>query len=158
MHGNQHPAYSPTQQSFQKQGPPWILWLGIGLGGVVLLVVAGVGMVVLGTWTRETFSLQAAETIHKVGENGVQAPRLLEKIEPQYTEEASEAELQGTIVMSVEVHPDGRAYNLRLERGLGMGLDENAMEAVKQWKFQPAVKDGEPVAVSAKIEVNFKLK
>ena len=46
---------------------------------------------------------------------------------------------------------------MRIERGLGMGLDQRALEAIKQWRFQPAVKDGEPVAVSARVEVNFRL-
>jgi len=119
-------------------------------------------LLLVGHWTRSSFPLipqaQAAERVYKVGEDGVAAPRLLKKIDPEYTQEAEDANLEGTIVLSVEVHADGRAYNLRIERGLGMGLDERAIEAIKQWKFQPAMKGDEPVAVSARIEVNFKRK
>ncbi len=117
-------------------------------------------LLLVGHWTRSSFPIlpqaQAAEKIHKVGEDGVSSPKLLEKVEPKSTPEAKEAKLEGTIVISVEIHPDGRAYNIRIEEGLGMGLDENAIEAIKQWKFRPGMKGGEPVAVSAMIEVNFR--
>jgi TonB family protein len=59
--------------------------------------------------------------------------------------------------MNVEVHPDGRAHNLQIERALDPGLDQNALEAVSAWRFQPATKDGRPVAVKATIEINFRL-
>jgi TonB family protein len=113
-----------------------------------------------GRWARDAFPsrLQAAQgTVHKVGEDGVKAPKLLTKVEPQYTDEASEAKLEGTVILKLEVHPDGRAYNIRVERGLGMGLDEQAISAVEQWTFEPALKDGEPVTVAATVEMNFKL-
>ena len=56
------------------------------------------------------------------------------------------------------VMPDGRATNIRVEKGLGMGLDERAVEAVKQWRFKPALgPDGKPVAVALTIELTFRL-
>ena len=61
------------------------------------------------------------------------------------------------MVLSVEVGPDGLAHNARVLRGLGLGLDENAIDAISQWRFRPAVKDGQPVTVPATIEVNFRL-
>jgi len=63
----------------------------------------------------------------------------------------------GTVVLAVEVEPDGAPHNIRVVRGLGFGLDENAIDAVSQWKFQPGMKDGVPVTVAATIEVNFRL-
>jgi protein TonB len=55
------------------------------------------------------------------------------------------------------VGADGRPRGLKVERGLGMGLDEKALEAVRTWKFEPAEKDGKPVAVMISVEVAFRL-
>jgi len=93
---------------------------------------------------------------YRVG-NGVSAPILLFKKEPEYSEEARKAKYQGTVVLSIEVDPSGRAVNPRVLRSLGLGLDEKAVEAVRQWKFKPGYKDGKPVTVAATIEVNFRL-
>ncbi|MCY4585953.1 MAG: M56 family metallopeptidase [Bryobacterales bacterium] len=95
-------------------------------------------------------------TLERVG-NGVSAPRLLNKVEPVYSEEAREAKVQGTAVLKVEVWPDGKAHNIRVVRGLGSGLDEKAVKAVEQWEFEPGLKDGEPVRVAATVEMNFRM-
>lgn len=94
--------------------------------------------------------------VYRVG-GGVTAPALLYKVEPEYSEEARKAKYQGTVVLYVEVDPNGRAVNPRVVRSLGLGLDEKAIEAVKKWKFRPGYKDGHPVTVAATIEVNFRL-
>ncbi len=94
--------------------------------------------------------------VFRVG-GGVTAPSLLWKKEPEYSEEARKAKHQGTVVLYIEVTPDGKASNMKVVKSLGLGLDEKAMEAVKQWKFQPGKKDGKPVTVAATIEVNFRL-
>jgi TonB family protein len=86
------------------------------------------------------------------------APRLIHKVDPEYTQEARDAGLEGTVVVSVEVGTDGKAHEGRIERSLGMGLDEKALEAVKAWTFEPGTRDGEAVAVRATIEMNFRLK
>ena len=91
------------------------------------------------------------------GGRGVSAPTLLYKEEPDYTEEARTAKLQGTVVLSVEIDPTGTATNFKVVRRLGLGLDEKAVEAVKKWKFKPSDKDDTPVTVAATIEVNFHL-
>ena len=88
---------------------------------------------------------------------GVTAPKVLHKMEPEYTEEGRVAKYQGTVVLAVEIDPNGVAQNIRIVKGLGFGLDENAVTAVQQWRFQPATKDGAPVTVQASIEVNFRL-
>jgi TonB family protein len=88
---------------------------------------------------------------------GVTAPQLLLKIEPQYTEEARAAKFQGSVVLYIEVGPDGLAHNLHVLRSLGFGLDQKAMDAVGQWQFQPGMKNGVPVTVQATVEVNFRL-
>jgi len=88
---------------------------------------------------------------------GVTAPVVLHKVEPEYSEEARKAKYQGTVLLYVEVDPSGRATNIHVQHSVGLGLDEKAIEAVKQWKFKPGYKDGKPVTVAATIEVNFRL-
>ena len=94
--------------------------------------------------------------VYRVG-GGVSAPSLIYKKEPEYSEEARKAKYQGTVTLYVEVDPSGRAVNIKVLHSLGLGLDEKAIEAVKQWKFKPGMKDGKPVTVAASIEVNFRL-
>ena len=72
-------------------------------------------------------------------------------------EEARKAKYQGTCVLWLVVGPDGRPRDIRVARSLGLGLDEKAIEAVKTWKFEPAMKDGKPVAVQINVEVSFRL-
>ena len=84
-------------------------------------------------------------------------PSVLAKVDPEYTEEARFAKYAGTVVLTVEIFPDGTAQNLRVVKALGLGLDEKAVEAINKWRFKPGTKDGEPVTVAAQIEVNFKL-
>jgi len=93
---------------------------------------------------------------YRVG-GGVSAPRAIFSPDPEYSEEARKAKYQGTVVLWVVVGADGRPHDLRVTRSLGLGLDEKAMEAVRTWKFEPAKKDGQAVAVQVNIEVNFRL-
>ena len=92
----------------------------------------------------------------KVG-GGVSAPRVLYAPDPEYSEEARKAKYQGTVVLWLIVGADGRPRDIRIARSLGMGLDEKALEAVKLWKFEPAEKGGQAVAVQINIEVRFRL-
>ena len=94
--------------------------------------------------------------VYRVG-GGVTAPVLLYKKEPEYSEEARKAKYQGTVLLYIEVDPSGKAVNIRVQHSLGLGLDEKAIEAVRQWKFKPGYKDGKPVTVAATFEVNFRL-
>jgi TonB family protein len=89
--------------------------------------------------------------------NGVAPPALISKTEPSYTEEARAAKIQGTVVLNVVVGADGSAQQMSVLRSLDPGLDQKAMETVGTWKFRPGMKDGQPVAVQATIEVNFRL-
>jgi TonB family protein len=70
----------------------------------------------------------------------VSAPRLIYKVEPEYSEEARQAKLQGTVLLYVEISPEGKATNMKVLHSLGFGLDEKAMEAVTRWKFKPGMK------------------
>ena len=84
-------------------------------------------------------------------------PVLLFKVEPEFSEEASKAKLQGVVTLYAEVDTNGRLQNIRVTRGLGLGLEDKAIEAVKQWRFRPGYRDGKPVVEAAIIEVNFHL-
>jgi TonB family protein len=94
--------------------------------------------------------------VYRVG-GGVSAPAVLDHPDPEYTEQARAAKLQGTVLLYIEIDPTGKATNIKVQRGLGLGLDEKAIEAVSKWKFKPGQKDGMPVTVQATIEVNFRL-
>jgi periplasmic protein TonB len=88
---------------------------------------------------------------------GVSAPRAIYAPEPEFSEEARKAKYQGVCTLGLVVGVDGRPTNIRVLSSLGMGLDEKAIEAVKNWKFEPAKKDGHPVPVEIALEVDFHL-
>ena len=88
---------------------------------------------------------------------GVSAPRAIFAPDPEYSEEARKAKYQGTVVLYMIVGPDGRARDIRVVRSVGMGLDEKAIDAVRTWKFDPARRDGQAVAVQINVEVSFRL-
>ncbi len=94
--------------------------------------------------------------VYRVG-GGVSAPRQLYSPDPEYSEEARKAKYQGTVILTITVGPDGRVHDPRVTRSLGLGLDEQALKAVQSWTFEPAKKDGVPVAVLVSVEVNFRL-
>lgn len=91
------------------------------------------------------------------GEGPLVGPSVLYKQEPEFSEEARRAKVQGTIVVEVVVGTDGKAHDIRVRNSLGLGLDEKAVEAVSQWRFRPAMRAGKPIATGATIYVNFRL-
>jgi len=84
-------------------------------------------------------------------------PVPIRKNDAVYSEEARKAKWQGTSFLSVEVDASGRVTNVDVIRKLGLGLDEKAVEAVKQWQFKPGTKDGKPVAVQVQVDMSFRL-
>ena len=88
---------------------------------------------------------------------GVSAPRVISRVDPEFSEEARKAKYQGTCTLMLVVDASGRPTNIRVANSLGMGLDEKAIEAAKKWRFEPAMKDGHPVAVEIALEVDFHL-
>ncbi len=87
----------------------------------------------------------------------VSAPTLISKIEPEYSEEARRAKYSGSILLSVVVDQHGIPRDIKVIRGVGLGLDEKAIEAVTRWRFRPGMRHGHPVAVQAQVEVSFRL-
>jgi periplasmic protein TonB len=94
--------------------------------------------------------------VYRIG-GGVSAPVPIFKPEPEYSEEARKAKYQGSVTLAIVILADGSTSNIRVIRPLGLGLDEKAIEAVTKWRFRPSMKDGKAVAVSANVEVNFRL-
>jgi periplasmic protein TonB len=94
--------------------------------------------------------------VFRVG-GGVSAPRPVFTPDPEYSEEARKAKYQGVCVLWMIVGPDGKPRDVKVARTLGMGLDQKAIEAVRNWRFDPAMKDGKPVAVQINVEVSFRL-
>ncbi|MBV8630951.1 MAG: energy transducer TonB [Silvibacterium sp.] len=88
---------------------------------------------------------------------GVSAPQVIYSVDPEFSDEARRAKYQGICVVSVIVDAQGNPRNVRVVRPLGMGLDEKAVEAVRQYKFKPAYYQGHPVPVEVNIEVNFRI-
>jgi TonB family protein len=97
------------------------------------------------------------DQVYKSGEPGLTMPHPITTVQPDYTEEARKAKIQGTVAIGLEVNAEGKAQNIYIVRSLDKGLDANAIAAIQQWTFQPGQKDGKAVTVSANIEVNYRL-
>jgi periplasmic protein TonB len=95
--------------------------------------------------------------VYRVG-GGVSAPVVIFRVEPLYSEEARKVKHQGIVVLWAIVRKDGSLEILKLVRGLGLGLDESAINALKQWRFRPGMKDGVQVDVALNVEVSFTLR
>jgi protein TonB len=112
------------------------------------------GLIALGL--IQIAAAQNDEKVYRVGEVGVTPPTVLSRTEPVYTDEARDAKIEGTVLLSLEIDTDGLAQNIEVTRSLDGGLDQSAVTAVQQWRFKPGEKNGKPVRVTAKIEVNFR--
>jgi TonB family protein len=88
---------------------------------------------------------------------GVAAPQVIHSVEPEFTQEARQANLQGSVSIKLIVDSQGNPQDIRVTRHLGMGLDEKAIEAVRQYKFKPSMFEGHPVAVQIVVDVDFHL-
>jgi TonB family protein len=84
-------------------------------------------------------------------------PQLVSKVDPAYTEEARKARVEGKVRISFVVNAKGQPEQLRVEKGLGMGLDEEAMKALLQWRYTPGYDAGRPVSHMLAVDVPFKL-
>ena len=88
---------------------------------------------------------------------GVSKPELIFSVEPEFSEEARKAKAAGIVTVNLWIDEKGNPTHVRVLRGVGMGLDEKAVEAVKQYKFKPAMEAGKPVLVEINVEVSFQI-
>jgi protein TonB len=100
---------------------------------------------------------QGQKPAERVGPRAVPPHVIPPMSEPDYTDEARQAHIQGTIVLDVTIRADGTGKVNKVERGLGYGLDEKAIETFEKWRFEPGTLDGKPVAVQLQVTMNFHL-
>ena len=138
-------------------------------GRRLLLASVGIaavsGPVLFGLWNTPRVRAQSAQApsksvaaprIYHVG-GDVSAPQLIFSVDPDYSAKAKRARYQGVCVISLVVDAEGNPQRVQVVRHLGKGLDQKAVEAVKQYRFKPGMLHGNPVAVQVNIEVNFRL-
>lgn len=85
------------------------------------------------------------------------SPSVIHSIEPEYTKEALDAKLQGDVILSLLVGSDGIPSDIKVVRGLGKGLNEKAIDCLRQWRFSPAKIYREPVPEKATIVISFRI-
>lgn len=130
---------------FARPGPPS---LGTGLNGVGGTGRGGIG---------DSDGPGRRGGGSGVMEGPLTGPVVLFQPDPEFSEEARKAKLQGQVVLEGEIGTDGKVHNVTVRTGLGLGLDEKALEAVTRWRFRPAHRAGKPVSMSAVIYINFRL-
>ena len=91
------------------------------------------------------------------GQGRTAAPIPIHRAEPVYTEEARNAKIEGAVLIQMVIDENGVPTEPKVVRSLDKGLDEKALEAVKQWRFKPGLREGKPASVTANIEINFRL-
>jgi TonB family protein len=96
--------------------------------------------------------------LHKAGENGITAPKPLYHPNPEYTDKARRKKISGTVLVSLVVTPEGTVRDAKITTSLDKDLDDQALKAVRTWKFDPATKEGKPVAVRIAVEVSFRVR
>ena|SRR5208337_55005 len=87
----------------------------------------------------------------------VPGPRAIYAPDPEYSETARKKKIAGTVVLSLTVGTDGLAHDIQVEKKLGYGLDEKAVEAIRKWRFQPELRDGQPIEKRIYVDVTFRL-
>jgi protein TonB len=94
--------------------------------------------------------------VYRVG-GGVSVPKLITSTQPEYTAEARAARIEGMAELLVVIGEDGAPHSVQVQKALGYGLDEKAIECVARWRFKPGVYQDKPVPVAATLIVNFRL-
>jgi len=115
-------------------------------------------------FAQDTISIDAVSAMHVCSDKNPASsgpcatpPRALSKVNPTYPEKSRQSRHEGTVVLNVTVGKDGSTHDLHVIKGVDDAIDQAAMSAVSQWKFEPATYEGNPVAVELRIEVNFRL-
>jgi len=115
-------------------------------------------------FAQDTISVDAVSAMHVCSDKNpassgpcATAPHPLSKVSPTYPEKARQSRHEGTVVLNVTIGKDGSTHDLHVIKGVDDAIDQAAISAVSQWKFEPATYEGNPVAVELRIEVNFRL-
>jgi protein TonB len=121
-------------------------------GGIGTVCCGGVG-----SSPGSGFGDAPGGNVFRAGFAGVSEPRVIYDPDPEYTDEARNARFEGVVLLALLVDAEGHTSNIRVQRSLGMGLDQKAVQTVGKWRFQPATWNGHAVAVLIHVEVSFKL-
>jgi TonB family protein len=97
-------------------------------------------------------------TVAAASQANLAEPRVLTQVLPEYTDQAKQAKIQGTVELVVTIKTDGTVQFESFKKTLGYGLDEKAREAIEKWTFAPATKDGVPVSTTVTLSMNFSLR
>jgi periplasmic protein TonB len=103
-------------------------------------------------------SAAAQSKPYKVGQEGVKSPVIIREVKPQYTRDAMERKVQGTVEIKTVVLTDGKVGAVEVTKPLDPDLDQAAIDALKQWIFRPGTKDDKPVEVEISVELTFTLR
>lgn len=106
--------------------------------------------------SQESKTENAEGKVYEVG-GEVKSPKLVHYVEPSFSPKANEAYVEGTVRISTIITKTGAATNPRVLSGLNTEEDRTAIEALKQWKFEPGTRNGQPVNVRVTVEINFHL-
>jgi TonB family protein len=130
----------------------------------LILAVSVVAMTTIATTSKVpiTVTLAAqADKVYKPGEDaGITLPQVLKEVKPAYTAEAMQAKIQGSVWLTVVVLANGDVGDVTVSKSLDKeyGLDQEAINATRQWKFKPGTRNSKPVPVEITIEMTFTLK
>lgn len=112
---------------------------------------------ILGLTLLASLPAAAGEEPRKV-EGDVVAPRVVHKVQPQYPEEARKEKVTGAVILQAIIDTEGRVTDVEILQSVREDIDAAAGDAIRQWQFEPATLEGEPVAVYYNLTVNFRLK
>jgi periplasmic protein TonB len=124
---------------------------------VVTILVGGSALFAQESSDKTTANTDQGNVVYEPGTQGIKPPRAIYQPNPEYTDKARKKKLNGVVVLSLVVTADGAARDLKVIKSLDAGLDKNAVAAVSTWRFDPATKDGKPVAVRVPVEVQYRL-
>jgi TonB family protein len=127
--------------------------LGLGFGLAMTVTPLTLGALGAATYEQEP-------EVYASKQAGVTNPKLVKEVKPRYTADAMRAKIQGTVKLEAIVRPNGAVTDIKVIQSLDkdLGLDNEAIEAMKKWEFKPGTKDGKPVAVRIEAEMSFRLK
>jgi len=122
------------------------------------VVLASAGALLLGgsVLFAQDRSDRTSDPVYEVG-NGVRAPKPVYAPNPEYVESARKQKINGTVTLAMIVTAEGKVRNVKVTKSLDEGLDKQALAVVSTWKFEPATRDGKPVAVHLSADVTFRL-
>jgi TonB family protein len=95
--------------------------------------------------------------LHNAGDYGIKFPKAIYAPDPEYTDKARRKKINGNVVVSLIVTPEGTVRDPKIAASLDKDLDQQALAALSKWKFEPATKDGKPVTVRISTEVSFRI-